>query len=106
MKKKQNEARAGLAPQALIENDMGTIKTFIKTLSMKSMLIMLLFLIMVLGLVTFLASPFLLIWVGWGLAWRIGATGLVTTITTFTGWWLIYNTFYATKRAIKWQKEN
>lgn len=65
-------------------------------LSGKSRFLVILFFLMSLGLITFLISPFLLIWVGWGIAWRVGATGLCTTVVLFIGWWFLYNSFYAT----------
>lgn len=65
-------------------------------LSGKSRFLVILFFLMALGLITFLISPFLLIWVGWGIAWRVGATGLCATVVLFIGWWFLYNSFYAT----------
>lgn len=80
---------------------MKELKTLRRNLSGKSKLLLLLFFLMAVGLLTFLASPFLLIWVSWSLAWRVGATGLVSTIILFAAWWFLYNTYYTTIDAIR-----
>ena len=80
---------------------MKELKTLRRNLSGKSKLLLLLFFLMAVGLLTFLASPFLLIWVSWSLAWRVGATGLVSTIILFVAWWFLYNTYYTTIDAIR-----
>lgn len=70
-------------------------------LSGKSKLLLLLFFLMALGFITFLVSPFLLIWVNWAIAWRIGATGLATTVCLFLGWWFLYNSYWTTIDSIR-----
>ena len=80
---------------------MNELKTLNRRLPRKSKLIILLFVLMTLGLITFLVSPFLLIWVSWDLAWRVGATGLCSTVSLFLAWWLTYNSLYATLKAIR-----
>lgn len=78
---------------------MNTLKIFFKNLSGKARLLLFIYFIMALGVITFLASPFLLIWCSWSIAWRVGLTGLLTSVTVFVAWWLLYNTFFATKKA-------
>lgn len=80
---------------------MNKLKFLFQRLSAKAKLLLILFFLMGLGFITFLVSPFILIWVGWDLAWRIGATGLCTTIVLFIGWWFLYNSFYTTLDAIR-----
>lgn len=79
---------------------MDSLKILRRRLSGKSKLLLALFILMALGLVTFLVSPFLLIWVSWSLAWRVGATGLCTTTVLFIAWWFLYNSFFTTLDAI------
>jgi len=80
---------------------MNELKILRRHLSGKSKLLLLIFFLMALGFITFLVSPFILIWSGWDLAWRIGATGLCSTIVLFIGWWFLYNSFYTTLDAIR-----
>lgn len=82
---------------------MKELKILLRHLTGKSKLLVALFVLMTLGLVTFLVSPFLLIWVSWSIAWRVGLTGLISTIVLFLGWWLLYNTYWATIDAIRHQ---
>ena len=79
---------------------MDILKIFRRRLSGKSKLLLVIFFLMALGLITFLVSPFILIWSGWDLAWRVGATGLCSTIVLFIGWWFLYNSFFTTIDAI------
>ena len=80
---------------------MNELKILRRHLSGKSKLLLVIFFLMALGLITFLISPFLLIWSSWDLAWRVGATGLCATIVLFIGWWFLYNSFYTTLDAIR-----
>lgn len=80
---------------------MNELKILRRHLSGKSKLLLLIFFLMALGFITFLVSPFILIWSGWDLAWRIGATGLCSTVVLFIGWWFLYNSFYTTLDAIR-----
>lgn len=74
-----------------------------RRLSGKSKLFLAVYLLMTLGFLTFLTSPFLLIWVSWSLAWRVGATGLAVTIICLIGWWFLYNSFFQTFNAIDYE---
>lgn len=80
---------------------MKTLRALSRHLTAKSKLLLVIFFLMALSFLTFLASPFLLIWASWSLAWRIGATGLTATIVLFIGWWFLYNSFYTTIDAIR-----
>ena len=80
---------------------MNKLKILRRHLSGKSKLLLLIFFLMALGFITFLVSPFILIWSGWDLAWKVGATGLCATIVLFIGWWFLYNSFYTTLDAIR-----
>lgn len=80
---------------------MDRLKILNRHLSGKSKLLLVIFFLMALGFITFLVSPFLLIWVNWSLAWRVGATGLCTTIILFIGWWFLYNSFWTTIDSIR-----
>lgn len=80
---------------------MNKLKFLFQRLSARAKFLLILFFLMGLGFITFLVSPFILIWFGWDLAWRIGATGLCTTIVLFIGWWFLYNSFYTTLDAIR-----
>ena len=80
---------------------MNELKILRRHLSGKSKLLLLIFFLMTLGFITFLVSPFILIWSGWDLAWRVGATGLCSTVVLFIGWWFLYNSFYTTLDAIR-----
>lgn len=84
---------------------MNALQILHRRLSGRSKLLLVLFIIMSLGFIAFLTSPFLLIWVNWDLAWRIGATGLVTTLIFLVGWWFLYNSFYTTIDAIRHDTE-
>lgn len=79
---------------------MDKLKILNRHLPFRSKILMAVFFLMALGLLTFLTSPFLLIWCNWGLAWRVGATGLCSVVVLFAAWWFLYNTFFATKKAI------
>lgn len=79
---------------------MNELKILSRHLSGKSKLLLTIFFLMALGFITFLISPFILIWSSWDLAWRIGATGLCATVVLFIGWWFLYNSFYTTLDAI------
>lgn len=57
-----------------------------------------------LGLIAFLVSPILLIWLSWSLVWRICLTGLLTALLSFVAWWFIFNIFSNTKRYEKEEK--
>ena len=80
---------------------MNELKILSRHLSGKSKLLLIIFFLMALGFITFLISPFILIWSSWDLAWRVGATGLCATIVLFIGWWFLYNSFYTTLDAIR-----
>lgn len=80
---------------------MNKLKILRRHLSGKSKLLLTIFFLMALGFITFLISPFILIWSSWDLAWRVGATGLCATIVLFIGWWFLYNSFYTTLDAIR-----
>ena len=80
---------------------MNTLQIFLRHLTGKSKLLLAVFFLMALGLITFLVSPFLLIWCGWGIAWRIGATGLCSTVVLFIAWWFLYNSFWTTIDSIR-----
>lgn len=80
---------------------MNELKILRRHLSGKSKLLLAIFFLMALGLITFLISPFILIWSNWDLAWRVGVTGLCATIVLFIGWWFLYNSFYTTLDAIR-----
>ena len=80
---------------------MNELKILRRHLSGKSKLLLVIFFLMALGFITFLISPFILIWSSWDLAWRVGATGLCATIVLFIGWWFLYNSFYTTLDAIR-----
>lgn len=79
---------------------MNALKILRRKLSGKSKLLLVLFFLMSLGLITFCVSPFLLIWSGWDIAWRVGLTGLLSTVILFLGWWFLYNSFWTTIDAI------
>ena len=80
---------------------MNELKILRRHLSGKSKLLLVIFFLMALGFITYLISPFILIWSSWDLAWRVGATGLCATIVLFIGWWFLYNSFYTTLDAIR-----
>lgn len=80
---------------------MNELKILRRHLSGKSKLLLVIFFLMALGLITFLVSPFILIWSSWDLAWKVGATGLCATVVLFIGWWFLYNSFYTTIDAIR-----
>ena len=80
---------------------MNELKILSRHLSGKSKLLLIIFFLMALGFITFLISPFILIWSSWDLAWRVGATGLCATIVLFVGWGFLYNSFYTTLDAIR-----
>lgn len=80
---------------------MNELKILCRHLSGKSKLLLFVFFMMALGFITFLISPFILIWSDWALAWRVGATGLCATVVLFIGWWFLYNSFYTTLDAIR-----
>ena len=79
---------------------MNRLKILSRHLSGKSKFLLAIFFLMALGFITFLISPFLLIWVSWSLACRVGATGLCATIFLFIGWCFLYNSFWTTIDAI------
>ena len=79
---------------------MNRIKIFNRHLTTKSKIFLVIFFLMALSFLTFLSSPFFLIWSSWDIAWRIGATGLLGTITFILPWWFLYNSFFATLDAI------
>ena len=79
---------------------MKALKIFNRNLSAKAKILITVLALMIIGLLTFLVSPFLLIWVSWDLAWKVGATGLTATIVFFLAWWIIYNSVSATTKAI------
>lgn len=80
---------------------MDEIKFLLRKLDLKSKLLVVLLVLVALGLITFLVSPFILIWGTWALAWRVGLTGLCSSGVLFAGWWITYNSLYATIEAIK-----
>lgn len=80
---------------------MKALRTLSRHLTAKSKLLLAMFGLMSLSFLTFLSSPFLLIWVSWSLAWRVGATGLAATVVIFIAWWFLYNSFYTTIDAIR-----
>lgn len=80
---------------------MKVLKTLNRHLTAKSKFLLAIFFLMALSFLTFLASPFILIWSSWSLAWRVGATGLLATILLFVAWWFLYNSFYTTIDAIR-----
>ncbi len=80
---------------------MNYIKIFFEKLSGRAKLLLLVYFLMALGLITFLASPFIWIWAGWSIAWRVGTTGLCTTVSFFILWWILYNTYSATEKLIR-----
>ena len=86
---------------------MKALRILRRHLTAKSKLLLVVFILMTLSFLTFLASLFLLIWAPWSLAWRVGATGLTATVVLFVAWWFLYNSFYTTLDAIyNEQKEN
>ena len=80
---------------------MKALKILSRHLTAKSKLLLVVLILMDLSLLTFLASPFLLIWASWDLTWRVGATGLTATVVLFIAWWFFYNSFYTTLDAIR-----
>lgn len=80
---------------------MKALKILSRHLTAKSKLLLVVFTLMALSFLAFLASPFLLIWASWDLAWRVGVTGLTATIVLFIAWWFLYNSFYTTLDAIR-----
>ena len=80
---------------------MNYAKIFFKRLSGRAKLLLLVYFLMALGLITFLTSPFIWIWAGWSIAWRVGATGLCATVGFFVCWWVLYNTYSETEKLIK-----
>lgn len=80
---------------------MKALKILSRHLTAKSKLLLVVFTLMALSFLTFLASPFLFIWASWSLAWRVGATGLTATVVLFIAWWFLYNSFYTTLDAIR-----
>jgi F0F1-type ATP synthase assembly protein I len=59
---------------------------------------------MALGILSTIASTFIWVWVGWALAWRIGATGLLVFFLSGIGWAVIYNLMRSTINHINQMK--
>jgi hypothetical protein len=85
---------------------MKDLKLLTKHLSFTTKLLLILFGFVALGLLVFLSSPLLLIWIPWSIAWRVGLTGLVSSIVLFIAWWIIFNMLQATLKQIKNAKDN
>lgn len=79
---------------------MKDLKLLTKHLSFTTKLLLILFGFVALGLLVFLSSPLLLIWTPWSIAWRVGLTGLVSSIVLFIAWWIIFNMLQATLNQI------
>ena len=60
--------------------------------------------LMALGILAAIVSTFIWVWVGWSLAWRIGATGLLTFFLSGIGWAVVYNLMRSTVNHIKQMK--
>ena len=84
---------------------MKALKILSRHLTAKSKLLLVVFALMTLSFLTFLASPFLLIWTSWSLAWRVGTTGFIATFVLFIAWWFLYNSFYTTIDSIRNEKK-
>ena len=57
--------------------------------------------LMVLGLLGFISSTFIWVWVGWALAWKIGLSGILLALLSGLGWAIIYNLTNTTITHIK-----